>query len=98
MIGSNGDSGDVAMEGKMTGCCRGTRDGLEEGGKRGSDRSTQTKMHDAIVLPQPCPGYHHTPTCDACQGPEQVRCLCQSPSSMTGELSTLARTDRQAMD
>jgi hypothetical protein len=40
-MGSNGDSGDVAMEGKMAGvCCWVTRDGLEEGGKRGSDRST----------------------------------------------------------
>jgi len=41
MTGSNGDSGDVAMEGKMAGVVvGGTRDGLEEGGKRGSDCST----------------------------------------------------------
>ena len=36
-----GSSGDAAMEGKMAGVvCGGTRDGLEEGGKRGSDCST----------------------------------------------------------
>jgi len=36
-----GSSGDAAMEGKMAGVvCGGTRDRLEEGGKRGSDCST----------------------------------------------------------
>jgi hypothetical protein len=36
-----GSSGDVAMEGKMARVvCRGTRDRLEEGGKRGLDCST----------------------------------------------------------
>jgi len=42
MTGSNGDSGDVAMEGKMAGVVAEVRrmELEEEGGKRGSDRST----------------------------------------------------------
>ena len=42
VTGSNGDSGDVAMEGKMAGCCGDTRGGLEEGGKRESDHSIRS--------------------------------------------------------
>jgi hypothetical protein len=53
MTGSNGDSGDVAMEGKMAGVVAGVRGmDLEEGGKRGLDCST--KSSEALELLSYC--------------------------------------------
>jgi len=72
VTGSNGDSGDVAMEDGW-GCCGGTRDGLEEGGKRGSDHSTTPSLRSFATTQRSAELLDHYVLLEGARGSEVVQ-------------------------
>ena len=74
VTGSSGDSGDVAIGGEDGLCsCGDTRDGLEEGGKRGSDCSTTPSLRSFATTQQSAELLDHYVLLEGARGSEVVQ-------------------------
>ena len=72
MVGSNGDSGDVAMEGKMAEVIIGMRGMVLEGGKRGSDCSTTPSLRSFATTQRSAELLDHHALLEGARGSEVV--------------------------